>query len=106
MMSMNVPGRGWLAALLFGCLMFAQGCASTGSPGGAPGATSGSGRISPDSTPVPGATAGPSEPMGGLGYPVHAEDGRVTVTVSSRSYKPGARIGAVVTNGLHRTIYT
>ena len=44
--------------------------------------------------------------MGGLGYRVHARDGKVTVTVSSRSYKLGVPIGAVVTNGLHRTIYT
>jgi hypothetical protein len=105
-LSMNVLGRGWLAALLLGCLMLAQGCASAGSAGGAPGVTAGSGRRSPDNGSGPGATAGSGEPMGGLGYPVQARDGKVTVTVSARSYKPRVPIGAVVTNGLRHAIYT
>lgn len=105
-MAVSVMGRGLLAAAMLSSLILAQACASADISGGGVAATSGAGRQSPGTASGPAATVGSGEPMGGLGYPVHVRDGKVTVRISSRTYRPGAPVVAVVTNGLHRAIYT
>ncbi|SRR6266536_531685 len=59
--------------------------------------------VTPDTTVVPGSGG---QPLGGLGEPVQAPAGRVSITLSASSYARGDVISGVIANGLDRTLYT
>lgn len=59
--------------------------------------------VTPDTTVVAG---GGGQPMGGLGEPVQAPAGRVSITLSASSYARGDVISGMIANGLDRTLFT
>jgi hypothetical protein len=105
-MTTKAIGHGWLTALLLGCLLLAQGCASLDGREATSGATSGSGRRSPSSGSGSGPVSGAGGLPGGLGDPVQARNGVIAIAISSQTFPRDGRITAVITNGLDRTVYT
>ncbi len=90
-----------VVGLLLPVLLLLQACAASETGAGA-----GPRRATPGSV-EPGQPSGSGEgqALGGLGEPVQASPGRVTITLSAPSYAGGQVISAVIANGLDRTVY-
>jgi hypothetical protein len=96
----------WPAAALAGAMALTTGCEAAPDAAHNPAPPQPSAASPAVNPPATSASATPPALTADLGQPAPARDGKVTVAIRAETYRRGAPITVIVTNGLSRTIFT